>query len=196
MISLITTILAISLLAAMLLITVNYLPGWQSTSKQTSALVLNSFNDLRGAFASAWTADNVNSYKTGTYLDPPASGTGDGGLEANFGPYMYTPGAPAGYTWAYGHSSVNGLSYFCMYPTGSGANFGVFEGIKSAIRSFGGSSGQITLASGGSAACGSTSNSAPPASYPANYALTLFVHCSADPSPNYSSTGAVSCLLQ
>lgn len=196
MISLITTILAIALLAAMLLITVNYLPGWQTTSKQTSALTLNAITDLRGAFASAWTADNANSYKTGVYTDPPVTGSGDGGLSADFSSYMYPPTAPPGYTWSYGHSGVNNLSYFCMYPTGAGANFGVFNGILAALRSFGAGSGQITLASGGAAACGSTVSSAMPTAYPANYALTMFVRCAPDPSPTYSSTGVVTCSLQ
>lgn len=196
MVSLITTVLAIALLAAMLAITINYLPGWETTAANTSALMLNSFNDLRGAFASAWAADNVNGYKTGTYADPPASGSGDGGLAADFGAYMYTPGVPAGYAWAYGHSSVNGLSYFCMYPTGAGANFGVFEGMVSAIRKFGGSAGEITLASGGAAACGSTTSSPAPSAYPADYALTFFVRCTPDPAPNYSTSGVVSCALQ
>ena len=196
MVSLILVVLSILLLAAVLAITINYLPTWTSTAADTSAMLQNSFKDLRGAYATVWANDNANAYKTGTYTDPPATGTGDGGLSADFSSAMFAPGAPPGYTWAYGYSSASGLDYFCMYPTGAGASLAVYNGMLDAIRKFGANAGELVLTAGGAAACGSTVDSGAPASFPADYALTLSVKCAAAPSPDYSTTGQVLCSLQ
>lgn len=212
MFSLIMVVISIALLAAMLLVTVNYLPAWKGTSDSTSATVLTALKTVRAEFAARWTADNGNgSVQSGNYQDAPVINNGvDGGLAANFSGYGFLPGAPAGYAWGYGHLSAaalsangypygipaNGLSYFCMYPTGAGVNQGVLNGIRAAIRNFGGNANQIFLTQGTASACGSWVHSGNPPSFPYPYVLTMFVRCSFTPSPSYSTTGQGTCAPQ
>jgi len=194
MTSLIMVILSIVLMAAMLMISVNYLPAWRTVSASSETVTLNALHTLKGAFAAAWVADNPTSYQTNTYTDPPVINNADGGLAANFSAYAFLPGAPAGYAWLYGHTA-GGFSWFCMYPIrgSGGASQGVYNGMRAALRDFGANANEVFMTAGKSRVCGSTTNSGAPSRFPANYVITLFVHCTPKPSPTYSQNGAVLC---
>lgn len=190
MVQLIITVIALSLTAATLLVTVNYLPSWVPVAKDTEALVESGARTLEDAFL-------LRSEDAGGVPPGGADVDGlqlDGGLSNNFqGYYSFLPPAPMGYAWTYGWTSeaqliadgypgntTDGLYWFCLYPTGAGASEGQYRGFLRAQRMF--STEQMFLNAGGASTCGRPFNVAA-GGYPAPVVITLFVRYVPDERP-------------
>jgi hypothetical protein len=166
MVNLILVILSISLTAATLFASLNYLPGWAGTARTTHDLTRYGFLTLEKAFAAQVAKD----------AGVPAARTdeADGGLFTNFSAYYgYLPQAPKGYAWKYGDNGTD--YYFCLYPTAGNpiASEGLWRGLNRVRNLF--SDEQYFIVPGGVSACGaplpatpqSAEAKAPPAAYPA-----------------------------
>jgi hypothetical protein len=170
MTSLILTVISIVLLAAISVVTINYLPSWSRDKADTTAIVRESTERLERGF-------RLHAQAHG---DVPASAqaTLDGGLASNFTPsYLpFVPTAAKGFRWVYGVTDSSGplayrnTAYFCMTPTTYGALTG--EGkIRGAL-------GALQYMSDEQAfvgpACGATATAAY-TSFPAAMSFTYFV---------------------
>lgn len=116
MFNLILTIIAIGLLAAMAVASVNYVPWWQKPALETSARVQASLVSLDRAFQAASQAGAL----TGTFASPQEA------LESLLvQPYLrFTPPGLPGYTWGLYKKDVtnpgdpySGLFYLCLAPS-------------------------------------------------------------------------------
>ena len=168
--SLILTVISVLLLSAMVLISINYLPGWTKEAGDVTPAVRQSSLELERAFQLYAKA----------HADTPASivsGDADGGLAANFAPFLgFTPAAIPGYQWVYGETSPGAPAgypntfYFCLAPQSGGqlASQGKFRG---AIRAQAYLSDEQAFVS---PTCGSPSNTSYGTS-PSAMAFTYFV---------------------
>src|SRR5690606_6424911 len=102
--SLIITIIAIALTAALIAVTIDYLPVCNNAAAQVERQVKDAFPLLENAYDVATrAADGVA---------PPAQAGGDGGFVENFIPLIkFAPATPAGYTWVYGQHPDDGSHY-------------------------------------------------------------------------------------
>lgn len=183
MFHLILTVLAIALIAGMSLVTVNYLPGWAATAKETRELVETGVLNLEQAFLLR-AKTNGGVAPSGTDVD---GGRTDGGLEPIFQSYYsFLPRPPAGYAWTYGYTSetqlildgyagnpAEGLYWFCLYPATRNASEGQYRGLLRAQQRFPVTQYYLNIA--GPSACGRPLNSPDPASYPTPATVTFFV---------------------
>jgi hypothetical protein len=169
MFHLIATVLAIALVAALSVTSLNYLPSWQVQAKAVAATSQVSLGALQQAY------DIVTRTQNGV---PPAVTTAqDGGFNAGFmSALRFTPTMPPGYAWTYGvhvvdGSQWSGLNYFCMKPLegNAGASEGLVRGLARTATTF--SADQLFF----SDSCGATQDWASPTTYPAALHLTFFV---------------------
>lgn len=170
MTSLILTIISIVLLAAISVVSINYLPSWSRDKADTTAVVRESVERLERGF-------HLYAQAHG---DVPAAvqPVTDGGLASNFTPsYLpFVSVAIKGYRWVYGATDASApapyqnTAYFCMTPTTYGALAveGKVRGALSALQYL--SEEQAFVAP----ACGATS-SAEYSSFPAAMSFTYFV---------------------
>lgn len=174
MLNLILVVLSISLTAATLFASMNYLPSWNSSASDTNATVRAGFIALEKAYLAKVAADGG--------LVPPPVAVQDGGLATNFsGHYGYLPKAPPGYAWKYGNNGTS--DYFCLYSANGSAiaHKGVWEGMNRARKML--SDEQYFIVPGGVAACDAATPAtpqseavkAPPANYPALIAAVYLV---------------------
>jgi hypothetical protein len=163
-INLLIAMMSIILTSGLLLVTVNYLPRWATTVPEQAGLVRAGFDKLELAHYLASKSSGV---------EPSPTADADGGLVALFQPYYsFLPRAPAGFAWKYGHSAVNGLNWFCLYSNAP-ADRGVWLALREAMNYY--STERYFVHAGGSAQCGSTTNMAEPASFPAQFSATFYV---------------------
>lgn len=166
MVQLILTILAISLTAATVVASLNYLPWWYRTANDTEQVLRTSLRQLERAYK----ADARNNGGA------PAEVTADedGGLEANFRAVLrLIPSAPTGFQWSYHQRPMDGsiwegLHYFCL-STDGGASDGEWRGLKRLENLY--SSEQYIVAD----SCGASAPSAVPESLPAPVSVTFYV---------------------
>ncbi len=167
--SLILTVISLVLLSAVVLISINYLPGWTREQAAVTPLVRDGALQLERAFKLYAKA----------HSDTPATVLGgelDGGVAANFSAFLgFTPGALPGYQWVYGQvgagapAGYQNAYYFCLAPqSGTLATQGKVRGAQLAQAYL--STEQAFVAPG----CGSVGN-ASYSGYPANMAFTYFV---------------------
>lgn len=167
MIQLVIVIITIALTAALALASINYLPWWHRTANDAEQATRTSMAQLEQAYDTT--------VRTANGVAPAPTGDPDGGLMSQFGAALrFTPVAPPGYTWTYGHysgsdSRYTNLDYFCLTPTNTGAGEGVYRGLERARTIY--SRDQAILG----AQCGDTVDMAQPTSYPAPVKLTMFV---------------------
>jgi hypothetical protein len=186
---LILTVIALSLIAGMSIVTVNYLPAWANGAKDAHILVRDGARTLIKAFElRAQAHDGVAPMPEDAYPD-----FGLAAFYSNYYPFL--PRAPQGYSWFYGFtpavtlssygypgaisnnntddSSDDGLFWFCLAPVNGGASEGVYRGIRRAQQVFPETQMYVNSALG--AQCGEPVNSAEPSSFPANTVVTFFV---------------------
>lgn len=166
--SLILTVFSLLLLSAVVTVSINYLPGWSKEAADVSPVVRASAAKLERAF------DLYAKSHSGVPA-PVVSGDVDGGLSAQFSPYLgFVPAAIPGYRWVYGNAgggapgAYQNAYYFCLAPTNGAASQGKVRGVVQAQQYF---SAEAAFVSTG---CGSTSNTTYSA-YPATMTLTVFV---------------------
>lgn len=174
MLNLILVALSISLTAATLFASLNYLPSWNSSANDTYLVVKAGFTTLETAYFAKVKADGGAS--------PAPTAEADGGLAALFSSYYgFLPKAPRGYSWKYGNNGSN--DYFCLYSTSGTpvAHEGIWRGMNR-VRSVL-SDEQYFIVPGDVTVCGaptpatpqSESTKAPPATYPALLASVYLV---------------------
>lgn len=168
MFQLILVVVAIALMSALVVATVQYAPWWTRSALETEKLVYQSMQRLEDAYDLAVRAAD------GTAPAPISANT-DGGLSAHFLPYLkFTPAAPGGFVWKYGRhpegaGRYSNMDYFCLTPVDQALmQEGVLRGVRK-VRSLY-SVDQTFLAD----ECGATSN-ADNVSAPADLKLTLYV---------------------
>jgi hypothetical protein len=179
MVNLILVILSITLTAATLFASLNYLPAWTSTATDSYHLARYGFVALEKAFLT-----HVST--AGGAVPPPTADT-DGGLASNFSAnYGYLPKPLPGFAWKYGHNGSD--SYFCLYPVsgGSGASEGAWRGLNRARTVL--SDQQYFLIPGGESACSSASPqtaamTTPPSSFPVLLSAVYLVRYVPDAPP-------------
>ena len=169
MFQLILAVISIALISALVLVTVNYTPGWLRSAQVVEEQLRKNLPLLESTFdVVVRAADGVT---------PAVAGAeADGGLSSNFSTAMvFSPTAPSGFRWVYGTHAVDssrysGMAYFCLKPdSGPQLTQGVWAGagrIRSAYPP-----DQLFLG----ATCGEASNIATPSTFPADGVLTLFV---------------------
>lgn len=143
MVNLILVILSISLTAATLFASMNYLPGWTSSAADAHQLTRHGFVTLEKAFQASLSRTEGAA--------PAPTVDSDGGLATNFSAdYGYLPNTPKGYSWKYG---FNGTDYYlCLYPQAAGgASEALWRGMKRARSVL--SDQQYFLLPGGVASC-------------------------------------------
>lgn len=116
MAQLIMTVLAIALMSATVLASVNYLPWWAGSVEINERAVRSALVKLETAYVV-----NARLYAQSA-LDP--NGDTDGGLMSLYGATLgFAPGAPPGYIWVYGKQTASGsylnTHYFCLRPSAS-----------------------------------------------------------------------------
>lgn len=187
MFQLILTFIALSLVGGLSIITVNYLPSWGPHARDAHVLVETGAKTLINAF-------DLRAAQNEGISPMPNYGELDQGLHATFAQYYsFLPRAPNGYMWLYGHTPASvliseafpgaisdngteeelgddGLFWFCLAPTGEGANEGVYRGMKRAQQVFPETQMYIN-----NLPCGHAINSADPTHFPAQRTLTVFV---------------------
>jgi hypothetical protein len=169
MYQLILVILAISLTAALAMVSLNYLPGWQGTAGTVERQVSTSLALLEQGYDVATRSQNG--------IPPPVTTAADGGFAAAMIPVLrFTPYAPTGYQWVYGMRNVDGtqwggLNYFCLVPVAnsSGATEGVARGMARLKTKF--SPDQLFLSS----ACGDSQDGPAISGAVPDLRLTFFV---------------------
>jgi hypothetical protein len=180
MFQLILSVFAVSLMAALTLVSVNYLPGWTVAAQQTAALAQGGCNTLQNAFtlraqANSGSAPAVNTSRA------------DGGLAPSFQTYYsFLPRAPLGYGWTYGYTTQNqltadayagdptgGLYWFCLYPLAGGGSQAIYQGLSRARGQF--PPTQYYLNANGPSYCGRAINTLAPSVFPAPLVVTFFV---------------------
>jgi hypothetical protein len=173
-------VVAISLIAALTLVSVNYLPGWAVAAHQTATLAQRGFGTLQNAFA-------LRAQANAGSAPPVDTSRQDGGLVPAFQPYYsFLPRAPLGYGWTYGYTTqtqltadgyggdpTGGLYWFCLYPLSGGGSQAIYEGLNIARAQF--PPTQFYLNSNGPAYCGRAINTTAPAAFPAPVVVTFFV---------------------
>lgn len=121
MFNLILTIIAIGLLAAVAVASVNYVPWWQKPALETAARVQAGLTSLDRAFQAAAQAGAL----TGTFASPQEA------LQSLLvQPYLrFAPPAPPGYVWGLYKKDVtnpgdpySGLFYLCLAPSSASAS--------------------------------------------------------------------------
>jgi hypothetical protein len=163
--SLIFTLLAIALSAAVVLTTVSYLPAWQPAAAQAQAIAQAGFDTLE-------TAHYLASKATG--LEPLPTAETDGGVVTNLSAYYsFLPPAPEGYAWKYGNDGVSGYNWLCLHGASAAGTKAVWEALSRLKTTY--STEQYFVHSGGAANCGTASNAVAPTTYPAQFSATLFV---------------------
>lgn len=166
MVQLIISVMAIALTALTVLASISYIPWWYKKAADTDQVLRASLTQLEKGYKAAT--------RTSAGVAPTATGTGDGGFDANFRPVLgLLPRAPGAFTWSYHQhpadsSAWAGLNYFCLTSTEDGSE-GEWHGFKRAGAVF--SAEQYVV----SDTCGDTTSAALPSSYPAPLALTFFV---------------------
>lgn len=168
--SLILTVISIVLLSAVVVISINYLPGWTREQAEVTPVVREGARELERAFQLYAKA----------HSDAPAAVIGgdvDGGLAANFQSFLgFVPSAIPGYRWVYGNAGAGAPAgyentyYFCLAPASVGqlASEGKVRGAQRALQYL--SDEQAFV----STACGATGNTSY-SGYPAAMAFTYFV---------------------
>jgi hypothetical protein len=170
MVNLILVILSITLTAATLYASMNYLPGINSTTDDAYRLTRYGFVALEKAFNAA------TGRASGTAPAPTAET--DGGLATNFSSdYGYLPKVPKGFAWKYGFNGQD--YYFCLYPTTTGASQAYWRGFNRAHRVL--SDQQYFILAGGVAACNTQSPqganlTSAPSSYPAMISMVYLLN--------------------
>lgn len=147
MVNLILVLISISLTAATLFASMNYMPGWATSASDAHHLTRHGFVSLEKAFETS--LSRTEGAAPGPTVDP------DGGLATNFSAdYGYLPKAVKGYAWKYG---FNGTDYYlCMYPqNAAGASEATWRGFKRTRKML--SDQQYFLVQGGVASCDSPS---------------------------------------
>lgn len=168
MFQLIIVVLAIALTAALVMVTVKYLPWWTLNANRVEDATRTSLLRLDQAYDVAARAANG--------VPPSVTADPDGGFVLNFRPVMrLLPAAPQNTVWVYGQHPVDatpysGMHYFCLKTTtGGGGDEALWRGVNRARGTF--SSDQAYLNS----ACGAISSVSLPTTFPAPLALTFFV---------------------
>jgi hypothetical protein len=169
MTSLILTVIAIVLLSATALITVNFTPGSAKESVELAPVIRRGALQLEQAF--------MLYAKAHDGAAPAVTGQQDGGLKDTFSAYQgFLPAVAPGYQWIYGNSGGSAqagyanTSYFCLAPLSPGA-------LTSRGKIGGAQRAQLLLSPEQAfvaPSCGATSN----ASYetlPAQMSFTFFV---------------------
>jgi hypothetical protein len=177
MFNLLLVLLSISLTAATLYASMNYLPGTTSLTGDTYNLTRYGFVALDKAF------DAVTTRASGY---PPAPTTeADGGLGTHFGlDYGFLPKAPKGYAWKYGFNGAD--YYFCMYPATAGASQALWKGFVRARNVF--SDQQYFIVPGAAASCDTSSPQSSnittaPGTYPATVSVIYLLRWVPPPAP-------------
>lgn len=152
MVNLILTLISIALVAALVTVTVNYLPWYTKPAADIATSVRDSLVKVDGAYqALVSTNDGVAPDPSGDPVESFQSLFVDGLLR-------FVPAAPGGYVWSYvlyadvasPGSAYDGLHYVCLYPAASTPTDKALElGLGRAKATF--SSEQVTL----SDTCGS-----------------------------------------
>lgn len=169
MFHLILVVVSIALVSALVLVTVNYLPGWTRAAEVAESQLAQALPQLESAY------DVVVRNADGAI--PAVLAESDGGLQTHFLPAMqFSPLTPPGHTWVYGVHAVDasrysGMAYFCLKP-GDGVEMS--QALWVAAKRVSGRYPPDQLFLGES--CGESANRAQPTSFPAqDVALTLFV---------------------
>jgi hypothetical protein len=157
MLSLLLTLMSIGLLAVMVVTSVSYLPLDEDVILGTGDMVHNGlialqtgYNNYVSATGSTPTSNNWTSILTPEYVFLPATPKGMS--------WSYTSGAP------YGSATGN---YFCLSGSITAAQY---QGIVNQESQF---SSQAYFIS---STCGATTNAPAPGNWPANVAITYWVH--------------------
>jgi hypothetical protein len=164
MMQLILAIVAIALISALAVASINYMPVWTKAADDAEQVTRSSLNRLEQAYDVLTRANNGDV--------PVVQGGPDGGFSALFLPTLrLAPAAPTNFRWVYGQHAADGspkagMNYFCLHS--NGADEGAWRGIQRARAAF--SSDQYFVSS----ACDSLENSTP-SSYPSPAAVTFFV---------------------
>lgn len=148
MVNLILVLLSISLTAATLFASMNYMPGWASSAADAQHITRHGFVELEKAFQAS--LNRAEGQAPAPTVEP------DGGLVSNFSAdYSYLPKAPKGFAWKYGFNGSD--YYFCMYPQqgSAGVSEALWRGMKRARKVL--SDQQFFLVPGGVASCDSPS---------------------------------------
>lgn len=157
MVNLILTLISIALVAALVTVTVNYLPWHTRPAADIASSVRDSLMKIDSAYQALVSANDGAA--------PSPSGNPEESFQQHFVQDLlrFTPAAPAGYTWSYHQfvdavtpgSVYDGLHYVCLYPPPSRQTDKALEqGLSRAKATF--SPEQVTL----SDACGATSSQA------------------------------------
>lgn len=105
MVHLFLAILAIALVSALTVASINYLPWWQQPAAAMTKVLDLSLAQVEAAYQVVARAGD------GTGATPRAGG--DGGFKEYFLPVLqFTPAAPATFQWSYGREG--NLDYFCL----------------------------------------------------------------------------------
>jgi len=177
---LILSVFAISLIAALTVVSVNYLPGWEVAAQQTTTLAKGGFSTLQNAFALRAQANGGSAPAVNTSRQ-------DGGLAPLFQTYYsFLPRAPLGYGWTYGYTTqtqltadgyggdpTGGLYWFCLYPLSGGGSQAIYQGLNKARLQF--PPTQFYLNINGPSNCGRAINTTAPAAFPVPVVVTFFV---------------------
>lgn len=132
MLQLVITVIAIALTAAMLLISISYLPWWHRPAQDIEATTRTSLTRVEQAF------DLLAHANQG--VPPAPTADADGGFEAHFQPVMkLLPAVPGGFSWSYGQKgSGQGLwtdmHYVCL--SSNTVNKAAWIGINRALAQF------------------------------------------------------------
>lgn len=115
MFQLISSVMAIALMSALVLVSINYLPAWQARARDTEQQMRRVLPQLEQAYdALTRSADGIA---------PATMADSDGGFTAQFmSTLQFVPAAPAGYKWTYGQRAADSsryanMNYFCLAPT-------------------------------------------------------------------------------
>lgn len=156
MINLLLTLMSIGLLAATLLISLNYLPAQQNITQNALSLIRTGFTGLQTGYNdyTAATGSTATTSDWTSVLTPQ---------------YVFLPATPSGLAWSYASGATYGSTtgnYFCLGGTWNQAEY---QAALDAAHWF---SSQAYFTNTG---CGATSNGATPSSWPASAAVTFWV---------------------
>lgn len=166
MFQLILAVIAITLTAATVMASINYIPWWYQTATDNDVVLRSSLPVVERAYKALARSNGG--------VPPAPTAAPDGGFAAHFGPLLrLAPVAPRGFSWSYHQFPMDGsmwagLNYVCLTSAQPG-DLGEWMGFRKAMPVF--SSDQLFLGSG----CGSTASAALPSTYPASVAVTYFL---------------------